>query len=136
KVLYSGLFVPCFYLLILVFFFLMIRRPPRSTQQPTLFPYTTLFRSGTGRRRCCGSARSASGTFIPAPRAPPRHSARAVPGRPLSRPETFTVPRQRTASTRSWRRRSRAPPPFPPRCSARLFRPAPFPAREPDRAGR
>src|SRR5712675_2669858 len=31
--------VPCF------FFFLMIRRPPRST----LFPYTTLFRSDTGR---------------------------------------------------------------------------------------
>src|SRR6266576_5553266 len=29
------------------FFFLMIRRPPRST----LFPYTTLFRSRTGRRR-------------------------------------------------------------------------------------
>src|SRR5213083_3058897 len=28
-----------------VFFFLMIRRPPRSTQQRTLFPYTTLFRS-------------------------------------------------------------------------------------------
>src|SRR6266540_6455833 len=27
------------------FFFLMIRRPPRST----LFPYTTLFRSATGR---------------------------------------------------------------------------------------
>src|SRR5881227_2888314 len=27
-----------------VFFFLMIRRPPRSTQQSTLFPYTTLFR--------------------------------------------------------------------------------------------
>src|SRR3712207_8054336 len=29
------------------FFFLMIRRPPRST----LFPYTTLFRSGVGRVR-------------------------------------------------------------------------------------
>src|SRR6266446_8012302 len=29
----------------LCFFFLMIRRPPRST----LFPYTTLFRSGYGR---------------------------------------------------------------------------------------
>src|SRR5256885_4843401 len=29
-------------MLILLFFFLMIRRPPRST----LFPYTTLFRSG------------------------------------------------------------------------------------------
>src|SRR5437016_12981308 len=31
---------------IVSFFFLMIRRPPRST----LFPYTTLFRSGAGRR--------------------------------------------------------------------------------------
>src|SRR5881227_4136613 len=30
---------------IFFFFFLMIRRPPRSTQQSTLFPYTTLFRS-------------------------------------------------------------------------------------------
>src|SRR5213078_5293909 len=35
------------------FFFLMIRRPPRSTLELTLFPYTTLFRSpdGTGRGR-------------------------------------------------------------------------------------
>src|SRR3546814_16803255 len=31
-----------------LFFFLMIRRPPRSTRTDTLFPYTTLFRSG-----CC-----------------------------------------------------------------------------------
>src|SRR3546814_10731319 len=31
-------------------FFLMIRRPPRSTRTDTLFPYTTLFRSGNGRR--------------------------------------------------------------------------------------
>src|SRR3546814_17053492 len=30
-----------------MFFFLMIRRPPRSTRTDTLFPYTTLFRSGT-----------------------------------------------------------------------------------------
>src|SRR6266702_8181562 len=30
------------FLFVLFFFFLMIRRPPRST----LFPYTTLFRSG------------------------------------------------------------------------------------------
>src|SRR5216110_3943857 len=29
----------------LMFFFLIIRRPPRSTQAHTLFPYTTLFRS-------------------------------------------------------------------------------------------
>src|SRR3546814_11246201 len=29
----------------------MIRRPPRSTRTDTLFPYTTLFRSGVARRR-------------------------------------------------------------------------------------
>ena len=29
----------------------MIRRPPRSTLELTLFPYTTLFRSITGLRR-------------------------------------------------------------------------------------
>src|SRR3546814_15440505 len=29
-------------------FFFMIRRPPRSTQTYTLFPYTTLFRSTLG----------------------------------------------------------------------------------------
>src|SRR3546814_12269897 len=28
----------------------MIRRPPRSTRTDTLFPYTTLFRSGVDRR--------------------------------------------------------------------------------------
>src|SRR6266571_5972621 len=37
---------------IFFFFFLMIRRPPRST----LFPYTTLFRSGQGRA-CPGGRR-------------------------------------------------------------------------------
>src|SRR3546814_6022082 len=29
----------------------MIRRPPRSTRTDTLFPYTTLFRSGAGEHR-------------------------------------------------------------------------------------
>src|SRR3546814_4363056 len=29
----------------------MIRRPPRSTRTDTLFPYTTLFRSGSGPGR-------------------------------------------------------------------------------------
>src|SRR3546814_699740 len=29
--------------------FLRLRRPPRSTRTDTLFPYTTLFRSGTGQ---------------------------------------------------------------------------------------
>src|SRR3546814_5676120 len=37
-------------LLVLLFFFLMIRRPPRSTRTDTLFPYTTLFRSGRSQR--------------------------------------------------------------------------------------
>src|SRR3546814_11322412 len=36
----------CMLLLSFLFFFLMIRRPPRSTRTDTLFPYTTLFRSG------------------------------------------------------------------------------------------
>src|SRR3712207_9009634 len=37
----------------MTFFFLMIRRPPRST----LFPYTTLFRSGHQRRHPPGRRR-------------------------------------------------------------------------------
>src|SRR3546814_19557569 len=35
------------YISLFVLFFLMIRRPPRSTRTDTLFPYTTLFRSGS-----------------------------------------------------------------------------------------
>src|SRR3546814_2319396 len=34
----------------------MIRRPPRSTRTDTLFPYTTLFRSGPGRGPAAGQA--------------------------------------------------------------------------------
>src|SRR3546814_9565226 len=34
-----------------LFVFLMIRPPPTSTRTDTLFPYTTLFRSETRRRR-------------------------------------------------------------------------------------
>src|SRR5690349_22251577 len=49
------------------FFFLMIRRPPRST----LFPYTTLFRSGAGDRRPPGRA----GTSRGAARRPGRRRA-------------------------------------------------------------
>src|SRR5260221_8391753 len=41
---FSFFCLPCHYVLF-SFFFLMIRRPPRST----LFPYTTLFRSGRDR---------------------------------------------------------------------------------------
>src|SRR3546814_11095610 len=39
---------------VLCVFFLMIRRPPRSTRTDTLFPYTTLFRSGSHLFRCAG----------------------------------------------------------------------------------
>src|SRR3546814_18371244 len=46
----------CYGMLCYAFFFLMIRRPPRSTRTDTLFPYTTLFRSGS-RRVTAGSAR-------------------------------------------------------------------------------
>src|SRR6185437_16634698 len=42
---YIFIFFFSFFSLFFFFFFLMIRRPPRST----LFPYTTLFRSGSCR---------------------------------------------------------------------------------------
>src|SRR3546814_4149807 len=59
----------------------MIRRPPRSTLTDTLFPYTTLFRSRTSRRRgtrCAPSTsarkhwRAPSKPAAPAPRRPPK----------------------------------------------------------------
>src|SRR3546814_13987761 len=59
----------------------MIRRPPRSTRTDTLFPYTTLFRSG---RACRFGARDAGGdrgARCPAQR----------PVRRLSRPERAVV---------------------------------------------
>src|SRR5210317_1933799 len=42
---YSFFCTLYFFFFFFFFFFLMIRRPPRSTPYPTLFPYTTLFRS-------------------------------------------------------------------------------------------
>src|SRR3712207_8982698 len=55
----------------MIFFFLMIRRPPRST----LFPYTTLFRSGVVRQGtdpAVGADRRGGGT--------PHHRRRPRPG--------------------------------------------------------
>src|SRR2546430_11700024 len=54
------LFMPFF------FFFLMIRRPPRST----LFPYTTLFRSNSGKADSQASCASLN--------VPTRHSRNAL----------------------------------------------------------
>src|SRR5881409_937618 len=64
--------------LVLSFFFLRIRRPPRSTRETTLFPYTTLFRSdrrGRRRRRAPSSLRR---------RSPSRASPRPEIGRDTS----------------------------------------------------
>src|SRR3546814_2342714 len=80
----------------------MIRRPPRSTRTDTLFPYTTLFRSRSRRRRApvLGSGPpprrvpSASGSASPTPcgsRWPPSHPARPAdrgPGPPRSEEHT------------------------------------------------
>src|SRR3546814_8701134 len=44
----------------------MIRRPPRSTRTDTLFPYTTLFRSGSRwRKRAVSGGRAGEGRPIP-----------------------------------------------------------------------
>src|SRR3546814_11558421 len=49
-----------------VFFFLMIRRPPRSTRTDTLFPYTTLFRSGRRPTRCAAAVTLGRTIAVPA----------------------------------------------------------------------
>src|SRR3546814_10572001 len=49
-------------------FFLMIRRPPRSTRTDTLFPYTTLVRSGPWALRISRSELLTGGN--PAPTGP------------------------------------------------------------------
>src|SRR5699024_12530506 len=76
---------PCFFCasLLLLLFFLPIRRPPRST----LFPYTTLFRSGRLVHRSCGLRRA---------RATPARSRR--PGRraPLRRRRLLREDRKST----------------------------------------
>src|SRR5213596_4182056 len=45
------------------FFFLMIRRPPSSTRDRTLFPYTTLFRSPRHADRRCERSSDRSGSW-------------------------------------------------------------------------
>src|SRR3546814_4928011 len=60
----------------------MIRRPPRSTRTDTLFPYTTLFRSGDAparAARACGALRRAG-----AERQASRHAARVRGLAPVS----------------------------------------------------
>src|SRR3546814_991314 len=52
----------------------MIRRPPRSTRTDTLFPYTTLFRSGVRQHHGLGDVEQALGES----RAPVAARAEAV----------------------------------------------------------
>src|SRR3546814_19146850 len=75
--------------MIIVFFFLMIRPPPRSTRTDTLFPYTTLFRSGCAAyasERCDGfsaASRELSALMFAASRQP--RWSRLVPDTPAHR---------------------------------------------------
>src|SRR2546422_3304949 len=66
----------------LLFFFLMIRRPPRST----LFPYTTLFRSASSRRRRPHLLR----VLLVVPARPRAGDARGAPLRQAHRSEEHT----------------------------------------------
>src|SRR3546814_6321616 len=63
----------------------MIRRPPRSTRTDTLFPYTTLFRSGRGRRGRPPPARR----HRPRAPAPPAGGRQAPRRKPPGRPPPF-----------------------------------------------
>src|SRR3546814_19076571 len=58
-----------------VIFCLRIRRPPKSTRTDTLFPYTTLFRSGVYVVVCGGGGRCR----VPAPRNASSLSIKCLP---------------------------------------------------------
>src|SRR3546814_2498600 len=77
-----------------MFFFLIDRPPPRSTRTDTLFPYTTLFRSGQvrgrRRRRLRGVPRLPLRDAITARRPPQRSVGDAPPRRNRSRSEEHT----------------------------------------------
>src|SRR3546814_9729760 len=56
----------------------MLRRPPRSTRTDTLFPYTTLFRSGgTGQGAACGDVPAGAGASGVDPEARASRAARS-----------------------------------------------------------
>src|SRR6266498_5920495 len=78
------------------FFFLMIRRPPRST----LFPYTTLFRSGASGlrpRRDGDDRRAAYGLNDGRGHEPPRLGKRAAVRPPPVDPSQLSRPGSRNA---------------------------------------
>src|SRR3546814_6929511 len=78
----------------------MIRRPPRSTRTDTLFPYTTLFRSGPGRRSAAAAWRPACRGLRPGP-------ARSAPA-PASGPPKSRRSEEHTSELQSLMRISYA----------------------------
>src|SRR6266436_8938117 len=74
----------CFYSYFCFFFFLMTRPPPRST----LFPYTTLFRSGRAGRPVGGRRRTGP-RLLPGPPGP---KPPVVPRAPLEPADPLAAP--------------------------------------------
>src|SRR3546814_7266353 len=66
----------------------MIRRPPRSTRTDTLFPYTTLFRSGP--QRPPGSRRMTTEATLPSTSASPTARQVWTRARGIARSEEHT----------------------------------------------
>ena len=110
----------------------MIRRPPRSTQAKTLFPYTTLFRSP--RAVYSGQQAPPEGSLGPeglVSRPLPSSPGRLPPARLPARGSIFCSPHARGPSLSSCRRGGGPPSggvSFPPRLSPVVFAPA-VPAR-------
>src|SRR3546814_14228841 len=71
------LYVAIFSVFVTVFF-LMLLRPPRSTRTDTLFPYTTLFRSGLAPRRDARGERGRLSLHAPVCRLRRLRAVRAV----------------------------------------------------------
>src|SRR3546814_11011486 len=86
------LYVAIFSVFVTVFF-LMLLRPPRSTRTDTLFPYTTLFRSGLAPRRDARGERGRLSLHAPVCRLRRLRAVRAVARTAVARP----VRRDRTA---------------------------------------
>src|SRR5213596_201020 len=109
----SSLFVIFFFF----FFFLMIRRPPRSTQDRTLFPYTTLFRSRRPAPRRTPPRRTAR------PRCRMGRGSRATPGAACRSPPRFGRPPP--GGVTAHRATTARPATFPRRAGRRLHPPRP-----------
>src|SRR3546814_1121744 len=93
------------------FFFLMIRRPPRSTRTDTLFPYTTLFRSGGRMIRIIPSRGIALGValFLAPAITAPALAQDALPPSPAATPaQTATRSEEHTSELQSLMRISYA----------------------------